>query len=209
MHIITVMVHGTCATCGDASPPVTMQRSVLDSTSRTNGVLPCLCPPLSSSYTPFCLSLNFASVGLAGASKVSPLLMEAATPIWRFLTQGAHGEAARKSSPALAVGGPRTFAEEGLPCHHVAMVCCSYYKPEGSRRWRRGKGGRGLTQFRFDHSKPGDAVPHSTLPDSHSGFQRLHHLTLTPGPIRLQHLFACASQAASRTPGRRQDLAPA
>ena len=38
---------------------------------------------------------------------------------------------------------PRTFAEEGLPCRHVVMVCYSYCKPAGSRRWRRGKGGWG------------------------------------------------------------------
>ena len=38
---------------------------------------------------------------------------------------------------------PRTFAEEGLPCSHVVMVCYSYCKPAGSRRWRRGKGGWG------------------------------------------------------------------
>ena len=38
---------------------------------------------------------------------------------------------------------PHTFAEEGLPCRHVVMVCYSYCKPAGSRRWRRGKGGWG------------------------------------------------------------------
>ncbi len=37
---------------------------------------------------------------------------------------------------------PHTFDEEGLPCCHMAMVCCSYCKLAGSRRWRRGKGGR-------------------------------------------------------------------
>jgi hypothetical protein len=33
----------------------------------------------------------------------------------------------------------RTFAEEGLPCRHLAMVCDRYCKSVGSRRWRRGK----------------------------------------------------------------------
>ena len=44
MHIITIIVHGTFATCGAAYTLVTVQRSVLDSISRTNGELPCLCP---------------------------------------------------------------------------------------------------------------------------------------------------------------------
>ncbi len=30
----------------------------------------------------------------------------------------------------------------GAIWRHMAMVCCSYCKPAGSRRWRRGKGGR-------------------------------------------------------------------
>ncbi len=36
----------------------------------------------------------------------------------------------------------RTSAEGGLPGRHVAVVCWSHLQTAGSRRWRRGKGGR-------------------------------------------------------------------
>ena len=51
----------------------------------------------------------------------------------------------------------RTSAEGGLPCRHLAMVRCSHCAPAGSRRWRRGKGGR------FNHP-PAAAVAATSVP---------------------------------------------
>ena len=45
----------------------------------------------------------------------------------------------------LPVEDSCTSAEGGLPCRHMATVCCSRCEPAGSRRWRSGKGGRSIT----------------------------------------------------------------